>query len=630
MTDSRTITDLNAAQAQQLFLDALDSSGDTAWRLDFRSGEVELAGRSLKTMFGIDAELARIPLADWKKRLHPSSDAHCDQFIADLREHGEGETELTFVIEDGREVTVSDRGRVIEYGDDGEPVVAAGIYSDISHHKALQNRFAELAQYFEVAMEAADLALWQWDFTNNTARLDGPLVRHVALEKKGRDITDAEWCSFIHRDDLKEIFRQTNEMAEGKRASVDLMYRLRDTDGNWRWLHSFGRVTKSRADGTALLATGILKDQTENVQLRNQLATSRNYFETILRNTPAMLHQTDGEGVLLDVSEHWLRVMGYEREEVIGRRSVDFLTEESRVYALTHALPEFFGTGHIRNVAYQFRKKNGEVFDALLNAHLNVNPDTGEKNAFAVISDVTQLRRAYRDLERSNRELDRFATVASHDLQEPLRKIHAFATMLKTRYSDTIDKDGQACLEFLMDAASRMQDLIDSLLEYSQLEVRPLRSAKLSLSETMNDVRGRLAQAISQTGAEITLEGEDRIHADAFLLGQILQNLISNAIKYRSDAAPRIVVSLSSDEDGFSLRVADNGMGFDPKFTAQVFEPFRRLHPRDAFGGAGIGLAIVRQAVERQNGRISVQTRPNQGTAFSIFLPRLEPAQKIA
>lgn len=509
MTEPSSTSGLDAAQAQQLFLDALDSSGDTAWRLDFRTGEVELAGRSLKAMFGIDAELARIPLAEWKLRLQPSSNAHCDQFIADLRAKGRGETELTFIMECGREVTVSNRGRVIERDTDGGPAVAAGIYSDITDQKALEHRFAEMAEYFEVAIEATDLAIWRWDFTSNTAQLDGPLVRHVALEKRGRDITDAEWCSFVHRDDLKEILIQTDEMAQGKRASVDLIYRLRDTDGNWRWLHSFGRVTKATADGKALIANGILKDETENFRLRDQLEASRSYFETILRNTPALLHQTNDRGILLNVSEYWLRFMGYERDEVIGRPSVEFLTEESRHYALNHAMPEFFATGHIRNVAYQFQKKSGEVFDALLNAHLTVNPETGGKYAFAVISDVTQLRRAYRDLERSNRELDRFATVASHDLQEPLRKIRAFATMLKTRYSDSVDSDGQACLEFLTDAAGRMQDLIDSLLEYSQLEVRPLRSAKLSLSAVIGEVRGRLSDTIAKANAQVVISGED-------------------------------------------------------------------------------------------------------------------------
>ncbi|WP_420430816.1 sensor histidine kinase [Hyphobacterium sp.] len=630
MMEPSATTGLNAAQAQQLFLDALESSGDTAWRLDFRTGLVELAGRSLKTMFGINAEIARIPLAEWKQRLHPSSNLQCDQFIADLRENGHGETELTFVLESGKHITVSDRGRVIEADDAGEPVVAAGIYSDISKQKALENRFSQLAEYFDVAMEAADLATWRWNFTTNTAWLDGPLIRHVAVGDIGGEITGAEWCSFVHRDDLKEVLKQTGEMAEGKRASVDLMYRLRDTDGNWRWLQSFGRVTKSGTDGKALFATGILKDETENVRLRKQLESSKNYFEIILRNTPALFHQTDDRGILQDVSDHWLRFMGYERDEVIGRPSVDFLTEESRIYALTHALPEFFETGHIRNVAYQFRKKNGEIFDALVSAHLSVNPDTGEKRAFAVISDVTQLRRAYRDLQRSNRELDRFATVASHDLQEPLRKIRAFATMLKTRYSGSLDSDGQSCLEFLTDAAGRMQELIDRLLEYSQLEVRPLRSTKISLSEALGEIRKRLADAIAKSGARIALKGQDVIHADKFLLEQILQNLISNAIKYRSVKAPRITIDLSADESGFSLNVTDNGIGFDPKFAEQVFEPFRRLHPRGEFGGAGIGLAIVRQAVERQNGRIFVETRPGEGTTFSISLPRVEAARSVA
>ncbi|WP_421789006.1 PAS domain-containing sensor histidine kinase [Hyphobacterium sp.] len=619
-----------ATETEKLFLDALESSRETAWRFDLASEQIDVAGPVAQTVFKAEGPVIRLTLEEWKARLTPDSRDRCDRLVREIITKGEAQADLVFEESAGESIIISDRGRVVSRNADGSPSVIAGLFTDVTEHKSLEQRFAETDIYLSTALEAADLAAWRFDLVENITRLAGPLTRYLDLESQAGEFTGAYWCSFVHRDDLGEVIRQTAAMAEGRSDTVNLLYRVRDADNSWRWIRSIGRVTEKSADGNGLVANGIIHDVTDSIELQERLESERNRFERIFRRTPAMLQQINAQGIITDVSAYWLSHLGYERNEVIGKAATLFLSKESRIYAEQHALPDFLSSGKARNVALQFRKKNGDVIDGLLNAYLETDPQSEERTGYCVITDVTQLRRAYRDLERSNRELDRFATIASHDLQEPLRKISAFSTLLRTRYGGRLDSDGDRSLEFLADAAGRMQSLIDNLLEYAQLESRPLKPRKISLKAMIGEVEERLADRVARTGTTIRLIGKDELVADPFLLMQCLQNLISNAIKYRSDAAPEIKVELAESDSGWILTVSDNGVGFDPKFADKIFEPFRRLHPRGQYDGAGIGLAIVRQSIDRQNGRISVEARPGKGSKFSMWLPNRRQERNVA
>jgi PAS domain S-box-containing protein len=623
---SQTVT----SETERIYLDALESSSETAWRLNLKTSEVEIAGPIARSVFGAKTDSILTSVDDWKNRLVGDSKSACDQLISNMMISGEARTELVLQALDGSHVIVVDSGQIIRRDSDGHPLIAAGLLSDITQRKALEFHRVEADAYLESALQAADLAAWRFDLVNNIARLEGPLTRLVDFDQPSGFITGAEWCALVHPDERGDIIRTTMAMANGETDKANALYRLKDKDGEWRWIHSTGGVTRKDANGRGLVANGIINDVTDTIAIQEQLKAERNRFETIFRSTPAMMHQVSETGIIIDVSDFWLSHLGYSRDEVVGRKSIDFLTDESRVFAETHAFPEFVSTGHARNVPLKFCKKSGEVLDCLMNAVMDESSANGQRTAYGVITDVTQLRRAYRDLERSNRELDRFATIASHDLQEPLRKISAFAGMLRVRYGEQFDTDADRCIDYLVDAATRMRNLINDLLEYSQMESRPLRSEDLSLKELVAEVETSLSTRIAQSKAEIMVEGDDVFRADRFFLTQILQNLISNAIKYRSADAPEIRISMTTIEAEWSLSVSDNGIGFDPKFAEQIFEPFRRLHGRGEFEGAGIGLAIVRQAVDRHNGRISVETRPGKGTCFTITIPNNTTQRRVA
>lgn len=229
------------------------------------------------------------------------------------------------------------------------------------------------------------------------------------------------------------------------------------------------------------------------------------------------------------------------------------------------------------------------------------------------------------ELERSNAELQQFAYVASHDLQEPLRMITSYLQLFMRRYGNNLDGEAREFLEFAVDGATRMQKLISDLLAYSRVHTRarppePTDSAAV-LQQTIQDLQA----AITDSNATVTFDELPMVMADATQLGQLFQNLISNAIKYRSDDPPRIHISAHREGDQWVFAVKDNGIGIDPKYFDRIFAIFQRLHTRDEYPGTGIGLAICKRIVERHGGRIWVESAPGQGCTFFFTLPARLP-----
>jgi len=224
-------------------------------------------------------------------------------------------------------------------------------------------------------------------------------------------------------------------------------------------------------------------------------------------------------------------------------------------------------------------------------------------------------------LLRSNTELSQFAYVASHDLQEPVRTMASFAQLVERHYGDRLDAEGLKYLHFIVDAARRMQALIDDLLDLSRVETGDRDFALTSSSEVVGQVLSLLSNMIEETDAEVVVGALPAVHADPSQLAQLFQNLIGNALKFRRAEIPmRLEISADRDQDCWTFRVSDNGIGIEPEYADTIFKMFKRLHPRGAYPGTGIGLAICRKIVERHGGRIWVEAESDRGSTFSFTL----------
>ncbi|NLG74639.1 MAG: GHKL domain-containing protein, partial [Xanthomonadaceae bacterium] len=236
----------------------------------------------------------------------------------------------------------------------------------------------------------------------------------------------------------------------------------------------------------------------------------------------------------------------------------------------------------------------------------------------------TSLRRTNEALVRSNAELRRFAHVAAHDLQTPLRAIGSFAELLNLHYADRLDEKGREWLERIRNAVLHMQTLVRDLLTYSRIETQESPTREVRMEEVLDRVLSLLESEIRDTGALITRTKLPVVVGDATQLVQLLLNLLQNAIKYRSTEAPRIQVAAERRGDRWVFSVADNGIGIEPRHAERIFEVFERLHTAQEYQGTGIGLAICRRVVQRHGGEIWVESEPGRGSTFFFTLPAVE------
>jgi PAS domain S-box-containing protein len=258
-----------------------------------------------------------------------------------------------------------------------------------------------------------------------------------------------------------------------------------------------------------------------------------------------------------------------------------------------------------------------ELEDDRLTAWLGTNTDIHDRKQAE-----EALNQKANELARSNEELEQFAYVASHDLQEPLRMMASYAQLLERRYKGRLDESGDKFIGYVVDGATRMQALINDLLTYSRAGKGKLELDRCEIEQVLAKVlETDLKDSISQSGARITHDPLPVLRANSVKIGQLLQNLIANAIKFARDEPPRIHVSARLEGREWVFSVSDNGIGIDPQYYRRIFVIFQRLHTRQQYPGTGMGLAICKKIVERHQGRIWVESKPGKGSTFHFTIP---------
>ncbi|SDM80668.1 PAS domain S-box-containing protein [Maricaulis salignorans] len=618
--EKRLQTELERRDLQ--FRDALAATNEGAWRINLKTRISDVTA-VISEMIGLPPRDARIARDELVSRIHPDDRpiAEASFMKLDSGEAGTVDYTVRFHSQMAGWIHIHSRGRVSGRDPQGRPLIATGFLSDVTERLETKQRLEEREQQLTDAIQATALGIFRIDVEAAELWLRGNIAEELFNSGAETRVATQAWLDRVHPDDLERVTKVTTALFRGTETVAVIDYRMRDSEGRWIWYQVTGRIVEADDTGRVRNISGVIWNIDTQKRLNHALLEERERFEATYRATPAMMHTIDASGTIREVSDYWLSHLGYSRDEVIGRKSTDFLDPESGQRAVETSLPELFQSGRNTDIPYRFIRKDGTKLDVLLSSFLERDQDGNPLHSYAVITDVTPLRAAYAQLERTNAELDRFATVASHDLQEPLRKVAAFAGLIRRRYTGQLDEDGTRSLDYLVDAAQRMQRLIDDLLSYSRMSSQSLRLQPVDLDALMADVVDQLDAAISESGAQLEIAALPTIRADPLLMRQVLQNLVSNAIKYRGAEAPHIEIRAHCDREAWTVSVTDNGIGIDPKFFEKIFAPFQRLHSREAYSGTGIGLAIVRQAVERHDGRIWVESAEGQGSRFCFSIP---------
>jgi PAS domain S-box-containing protein len=352
-------------------------------------------------------------------------------------------------------------------------------------------------------------------------------------------------------------------------------------------------------------------------------------FVSLLENTSDFIYFKDHESRFRFCSQTLAEITGHaDWRQMIGKHDRDvFPPDTAKVYE-DEEVPVFQGGKALIGKVDPYYDRHGRHGWVSTNKWPVFAPDGKTViGLFGISRDITKQVHAEAEFKRSNEELQRFAYVISHDLQEPLRMVASYTTLLGRQYKGRLDAQADEFISFAVDGAKRMQRMIADLLEYSRIHTSTAELEELPLDVAVDQALENLQLTIEENGAVITRDPMPQVRGDQVQLMRLFQNLIGNALKYRADGrAPHIHIGCRGVDDHWELWVSDNGIGIEPEYFQRIFEVFQRLHGREKYSGNGIGLAICRRIVERHGGRIWVESAPEKGSTFSFTLPKISLA----
>ncbi|MGC3989172.1 MAG: ATP-binding protein [Chthoniobacteraceae bacterium] len=398
-------------------------------------------------------------------------------------------------------------------------------------------------------------------------------------------------------------------------------------------------------------ALTIVRDLKHRAEIERALAAERNLLNSLINVMPEYVYVKDLERRFILNNRSHLEILGASSPtEVYGKRSEDFFSaEQTRPYLESDLQILKDGISSF-DMLYCWKDREGNPWWTSTTKVALRDEEGKITGLVGITSDVTkfklveeELRATAAQMERQNRELKDFAAVASHDLQEPLRKIMTFSDRLVKKCGEAMGQEGQDFVLRTMDAARRMQLLIQDLLKFSQIGSRELPFVPVDLGEVIWDVVSDLEVRIESVKAELKIGSLPEIEGDPILLRQLFQNLLTNAMKFQKPEVPPVIsvqavvqpyhgpdiLGARQGDPVCKITVSDNGIGFDPKFSEQIFTIFQRLHSRDKYEGTGIGLAVVRRIVDKHGGTVEAHSIENEGATFHVTLPMKQTKKTI-
>lgn len=604
-------------QSEARLKDFLDNATDIIQMID-GAGKFIFVNHAWRQALGYTEEQAKQMC--FTDILHPDQVAHCREVFSQVMQGKDVQNvEAVFCAKDGREIIVE--GSVNCRFVNGEPVATRAIFRDVTDRRRAELATQESESRLRAITDTAQDAIVMIDenghitFWNPAAE---KMFGYEASEMLGKNLHNILAPAEFHvqHRECFSAFRTTGSgAAMGKNVELAALRKNGE-----RFPIELSLAAKKRGQGWG--AVGIVRDITERKRAMEALSQSESMSKALLNAPQNVVAMVDGDFTIFAANEYLSQRFAKSADELIGTSLADYLPDDvaasRRAYAaqvLETGLPVRFEDENsgawFDNIFYPILDSQGNAVKVAIFA-TNI---TESKNA------QERLRHAMEDLARSNKELEEFAYVASHDLKEPLRMVVSYMQLLERRYKGQLDEKADKFIHYAVDGAMRMQKLISALLDYSRVGRVNGEFESVNCGDLMAQIVSDLSYSISDGNASVTFGELPTVQAAPVLLGQLLQNLVANGLKYCQDPAPHVHVQAQRQGAEWVFSVRDNGIGIPPEHHERIFKIFQRLHTKDEFQGTGIGLSVCKKVVEYHKGRIWVESEKGQGATFCFTIP---------
>lgn len=639
----------------------IEASELATWQLNLKTREVNYSDRYL-AIFDFPSGTV-LQHADLLARLHPDDLPIRDEAFATAIQTGFLHYEARVYWRDRSIHWFEGRGKVF-YDENGEPEKMMGTIRDITAEKLHEEELTRSETKFRLLADSMPQHIWTADIEGNIDYYNASVYNFTghtreSLERDG-------WISVVHPDDREENSKAWMHAVQNGVPFI-FEHRFLRHDGQYRW--QLSRAIPQRDNqGQIQMWVGTSTDIQEQkmfateleTQVRNRTKELKELNESLAKSEERyhlMVDQVQDYAILYlneqGVVENWNKgaekIKGYRADEIIGKCFSTFYTEEDRKTNLPQLLlAQARETGRAKQEGWRVRK-GGDRFwanvtiTAVHNAHgevigfSKVTHDLTEKKEITeqLRANATQLQQQNAELEKMNKELESFAYISSHDLQEPLRKIQTFASRIQEMEYDNLSENAKDNFRRMQGAAKRMQVLIEDLLVYSRTSDAERKYVKSDLNKLVTEVIDDMGEELLPKNATINIGELGKADVIPFQFRQLIHNLLSNSFKFARDGVDPVIEivgeihpsgyfknnKLREGIDYCHISVSDNGIGFDPAYSEKIFEVFQRLHGKTEYVGTGIGLAIVKKIVDNLNGFISASGAVGEGATFDIYFP---------
>jgi two-component system CheB/CheR fusion protein len=460
-----------------------------------------------------------------------------------------------------------------------------------------------------------------------------PIYRSPAISRISgylmEEVMDKNQASSVHPDDREIVQTTMQSVSANPGKTFPVTFRQQHKNGHYIWLE--GTLTNLLHDESVQAIVSNMRDITRGKQSQDELLL----LSSIVNSSEDAIISTNLDGKIMSWNHGAEALYGWTAEEASGKPILIIIPSPRRDEEL-EILAKVSAGETIQHYITERMHRNGSMLSVSLSVSPIKNSEGKTTGASKISRDISALTKAHgainelniklenraRELEESNQELERFAYIASHDLQEPLRMVSSFLQLLKKKYNDQLDDTARQYIAYATDGSERMKKLIQDLLEYSRVGVNKDDYSLIDLDQLLNYIASLFKDELNVNNATLTIGKLPRIEGRKPQFTQLFQNLVSNSIKYRSTEPLKIEIGCIDNKKEWEFFITDNGIGIDPKYNEKIFIIFQRLHNRSEYAGTGIGLSICRKIVERHGGKMWVESTAGKGSTFRFTIPK--------